>query len=97
MGADAVPMYRPADAIGISGLMQSEVMSDVAIDAVVRSWEERFGTVLTAMGPGSLALVVDRPPTSAGDARRVAAEQLALAPDDDPPSEQRFWELGWPD
>jgi Domain of unknown function (DUF4253) len=92
-----VPCNRPADAIGIAGLMQSEVMPDVAIDAVARSWEERFGTVLTAVGPGELSLVVDRPPTSAGDTRRLAAEPLALAPDDDPQSDPRLWEFGWPD
>ena len=92
-----VPCNRPADAIGITGLQQSEVMSDVAIDAVVRSWEERFGAIVTAVGPGVLALVVDRPPTNADDVRRLAAEQLALAPDDDPNSDRRFWEFGWPD
>ncbi|HET7052241.1 MAG TPA: DUF4253 domain-containing protein [Solirubrobacteraceae bacterium] len=92
-----VPCNRPADAIGITGLQQSEVMSDVSINAVVRSWEERFGAIVTAVGPGVLALVVDRPPTSADDARRLAAEQLALAPDDDPNTDHRFWEFGWPD
>lgn len=92
-----VPANRPADAIGITGMQQSEVMSDLAIDAVVRSWEERFGAIVTAVGPGVVALVVDRPPTSADDARRLAAEQLALAPDDDPNTDPRFWELGWPD
>jgi hypothetical protein len=47
-----VPANRPADAIGITGMQQSGVMSDVAIDAVVRSWEERFGAIVTAVGPG---------------------------------------------
>jgi hypothetical protein len=90
-----VACNRPADAIGITGLQQSEVMSDVAIDAVVRSWGERFGAIVTAVGPGVVTLVVDRPPTNAGDARRLAAEQLALAPDDN--SDRWFWEFGWPD
>jgi hypothetical protein len=92
-----VPCNRPADAIGITGVQQSEVMPDVAIDAIVRSWEHRFGAIVTAVGPGVVALVVDRPPPNADDARRLAAEQLALAPDDDPNTGRQFWEFGWPD
>jgi hypothetical protein len=94
-----VSCNRPADAVAVTGLEQSEVMPDVGISAVLRSWEERFGAIVTAIGPGELDLVVDRPPAGAADSRRLAAEQLTVAPDDDPlPSVRaRLWEFGWPD
>ena len=76
-----VPTHRPADAMSVVGTELTELMSDDDMTAVLRSWEERFGAVLTSIMP--VELVVDRPPRTAGDAARLAAEQAAFAPEDD--------------
>jgi hypothetical protein len=50
------------------------------ISAVVRSWEERFGAVVVAVGPDLLHLSVSAPPTTHAQAMRVAVEHLAFCP-----------------
>ncbi len=77
-----VPCHRPADAISVLGPAMTEVMSDDALTAVLRSWEERFGAVLTIMGPGDLGVAV-APPRNHDQTRVLAAEQFAFAPEDD--------------
>jgi hypothetical protein len=77
-----VPSNRPADVFSVLGPEQTEVMTDDALTSVLRSWEERFGTVVTTLGPGTLGLVVDAPPRTEGQALRLAAEQAAFAPED---------------
>lgn len=76
-----VPAHRPADSLSVLGAELTEVMSDDDMTAVLRSWEERFGAVLTSIMP--VEMVVDRPPQTAGDALRLAAEQAAFAPEDE--------------
>ena len=78
-----VPVNRPADVASVLGLQVTEVMSDDALTAVLRSWEERFRAVVTTVGAGTLGLVVDAPPSSQRDARKLAAEQAAFAPEAD--------------
>jgi hypothetical protein len=78
-----VPANRPADAISVLHMQTTEWFSDYAVTAVLRSWEERFGAVLCAMSPGGVELAVAAPPRDEEQARRLAAEQAAFAPEDD--------------
>src|SRR5262249_12411650 len=111
LGAEAVlilvPVNRPADVGSVLGVTESEVVSDPQTTAVLRSWEERFGAIVTSVGPGTVELSVGSPPTSAGQALRLANEQMAFAPDSYPPSAVadrarelltfEVWGFGWPD
>ncbi|MEV4539280.1 DUF4253 domain-containing protein [Asanoa sp. NPDC049518] len=73
-GADA-----PAD-LGWGGPMNYE--NDTALfSTVLRSWEERFGARVVALGPAELYLSVGAPPTDTDHALRVAAEHFAFCPD----------------
>lgn len=51
------------------------------IAAVVRSWQQRFGARLCALGFDSIGLAVAWPPQSAEHAQRLAAEHFAFCPD----------------
>lgn len=78
-----VTAARPADAIAVLG-WQGALNYDQAPDelsAVLRSWEERFGAILVAVGFDTLHLLVERPPQSAESAIRVAAEHFAFCTD----------------
>jgi Domain of unknown function (DUF4253) len=77
-----VPVNRPADVIAMLGFVETEVMSDEALTAVVRSWEERFGAVVTSVGPGELGLAVGSPPRDAEQAVMLAAEHVTFAPEE---------------
>ncbi len=74
---------RSADvpaALGWSGAVNHS--PDVAgLSAVLRSWEDRFGTRLVGMGFDELVLSVAAPPTTAARATGVAAEHRAFCPD----------------
>jgi hypothetical protein len=78
-----VPARRSADipaAIGWSGPLNHD--EDVArLCAVLRSWEDRFGIRVVALGYAVLAVSVAAPPTTPRDAEAVAAEHLAFCPD----------------
>ncbi|MER5475662.1 DUF4253 domain-containing protein [Streptomyces sp. NPDC002734] len=78
-----VPARRSADipaAIGWSGPTNHE--NDVArLCAVLRSWEDRFGTRVLALTADRLALTVAAPPTTPEHAEAVAAEHYAFCPD----------------
>ncbi|MEU0333993.1 DUF4253 domain-containing protein [Streptomyces sp. NPDC006193] len=77
-----VPARRSADipaAIGWTGPLDHE--GDVArICAVLRSWEDRFGVRVVALGLDSLVVSVAAPPGTVADAERLAAEHYALCP-----------------
>lgn len=49
--------------------------------AVIRSWQGRFGARLCSLSMDTLGVSVAWPPTSAEQARRVAAEHFAFCPD----------------
>ena len=49
------------------------------LTAILRSWEDRFGARLIAVGDAGLGLLVQRPPRTLQAAQRIAAEQFALA------------------
>lgn len=78
-----VPARRSADiaaAIGWSGPLNHE--NDVArLCAVLRSWEDRFGIRVVALGFDTLTVSVARPPTTGEEALALAAEHFAFCPD----------------
>ncbi|MFF8725731.1 DUF4253 domain-containing protein [Streptomyces sp. NPDC015171] len=77
-----VPARRSADipaAIGWTGPLNYE--GDVArISAVLRSWEDRFGIRIVALGADALVVSVAAPPATADQAEALAAEHYALCP-----------------
>ncbi|MGW5354787.1 DUF4253 domain-containing protein [Streptomyces sp. NPDC004031] len=74
---------RSADipaAIGWNGPLNHE--DDVArLCAVLRSWEERFGIRVVALGFDTLTVSVAAPPRTPEEAAAVAAEHYAFCPD----------------
>jgi hypothetical protein len=82
-----VPVNRPADVVSVFKPWVTEYFSDDALTAILRSWEERFGVAITALSPGSLELAVGAPPRDDEQARRLAAEHAAFAPEDDATTE----------
>jgi len=78
-----VPARRSADipaAIGWSGPVNHE--GDTArLCAVLRSWEDRFGIRVVALGFDHLLVSVAFPPVTLAEAEAVAAEHFAFCPD----------------
>ncbi|SES48652.1 protein of unknown function [Streptomyces sp. yr375] len=78
-----VAARRSADipaAIGWTGPLNYE--NDVArLCAVLRSWEDRFGIRVVALGFDTLVVSVAAPPTTQAEAEAVAAEHFAFCPD----------------
>ncbi|MFE5191951.1 DUF4253 domain-containing protein [Streptomyces sp. NPDC056628] len=78
-----VPARRSADipaAIGWSGPVNHE--GDTArLCAVLRSWEDRFGIRVVALGFDHLLVSVAAPPVTPAEAEAVAAEHFAFCPD----------------
>jgi hypothetical protein len=78
-----VPAARGADVpavLGWTGPANRETDTG-RISAVLRSWEDRFGARLLALGPDWLELSVAAPPRTREHALTVAAEHFALCPD----------------
>ncbi|GAQ59008.1 DUF4253 domain-containing protein [Streptomyces acidiscabies] len=78
-----VPARRSADipaAIGWTGPLNHE--NDVArLCAVLRTWEDRFGARVVAIGFATLAVSVAAPPATQEEAEAIAAEHYAFCPD----------------
>ncbi|MEU0200208.1 MULTISPECIES: DUF4253 domain-containing protein [unclassified Streptomyces] len=78
-----VPARRSADiptAIGWTGPAHHE--GDTArLGAVLRSWEDRFGIRVVALGFDHLLLSVAAPPATPAEAEALAAEHVAFCPD----------------
>ncbi|MEV6838173.1 DUF4253 domain-containing protein [Streptomyces sp. NPDC051133] len=78
-----VPARRSADipaALGWTGAVNYE--GDAArLCAVLRSWEDRFGIRVVALGLDTLVVSVAAPPATREDAEAVAAEHFAFCPD----------------
>lgn len=78
-----VPARRSADipaAIGWTGPANHE--NDTArLSAILRSWEDRFGIRVVALGFDHLLVSVAAPPTNLADAESLAAEHFAFCPD----------------
>lgn len=108
-----VPVTRPADVIAVTQPRITMYFSDSELTAVLRSWEERFGAVVTTISPGGVGLVVGAPPRDGKQLNRLAAELATFAPDDwtidelqqllrsDRPipdsTSAHHWIFGWPD
>jgi hypothetical protein len=78
-----VPARRSADiptVIGWTGPENQE--NDMGrLSAVLRSWEDRFGIRVVALGPSDLLVSVAAPPATLEEAEVVAAEHYAFCPD----------------
>jgi len=73
---------RPADAVALIGWQGAiNRRSAEEVSAVLRSWEDRFGVVLAALGFATLTLLVPHPPADESEALPLAAELAALCPD----------------
>ena len=72
---------RPADVLAVIGWggLDNRGESVLPLTAVLRSWEDRFGTRLIDVGYADLRLFVERPPRTLEAAQRIAAEQVILA------------------
>jgi Domain of unknown function (DUF4253) len=77
----AVPCNRPADALTAVGFGGIQLRSE-DVSAILRSWEDRFGAVVTLLDPGRTVLSVEAPPRTFASALAVAAEHFAAAPDE---------------
>lgn len=78
-----VAVERPADvpaALGWTGAV-NHTRDIAALSAVLRSWEQRFGAVLTVLGFDTLELSVAAPPITTSRALRLAAEHRAFCRD----------------
>lgn len=74
---------RPADALAAMGWTPGNWVDGVPqVTAVLRSWEDRFGARLLAVGHDEFKLLAGRPPRGLSTAQRVAAELFALTADD---------------
>jgi hypothetical protein len=73
-----VMVERPADIPAMIGWRGGESIQPEEVSAVLRSWEDRFGTRLVRIGFESLVLSVAAPPRSRAGALAVAAEQVAF-------------------
>jgi hypothetical protein len=70
---------RPADALAAMGWLPGNWFEGIGqVTAVLRSWEDRFGARLLAVGPDEFKLLAERPPRSRDAARHLAAELRAL-------------------
>jgi hypothetical protein len=78
-----VPADRGADALTVVGWGGpcDHTNETQEISVVVRSWEERFGARVVAVGFDTLELSVATPPTTIEHARQVAIEHHAFGPD----------------
>ncbi|MDH6623923.1 hypothetical protein M2271_001715 [Streptomyces sp. LBL] len=78
-----VPARRSADipaAIGWTGPANHE-LDTARLSAVLRSWEDRFGIRVLALGFDHLLVSVATPPATLADAEALAAEHFAFCPD----------------
>ncbi|KMS90602.1 DUF4253 domain-containing protein [Prauserella rugosa] len=74
---------RPADvpaALGWQGMLRTTEHADL-LSTVLRSWEDRFGAVLLAVGYDALHLSVAAPPKTRHRAELLAAEHRAFCLD----------------
>lgn len=87
-----VPANRPADVLPVLGWCLGNwdcafpADTPVALAAVLRSWEERFGARLFALTNDQAYLLVERPPRGLDAALPVAAEHFLLC--DEPAGRQ---------
>lgn len=75
-----VPAARPADVLPLIGWPggANHFADALPIAAVARSWEDRFGARVLEIGFADLSLLAYRPPRTAEQAQRIAAEHWAF-------------------
>lgn len=75
-----VPARRAADVLPTVGWCGTDqFQTPLAIAAVLRSWEARFGSRLLTVGPGAqIRLLVERAPRTTEAGQAIAAEHLAF-------------------
>jgi hypothetical protein len=78
-----VPVARPADVPAAVGWWggTNYCMSGADFSAVLRSWEDRFGTVLVSIGFDTMTVQVGRRPESAEQVDALLREHYAFCPD----------------
>lgn len=77
-----VAVERSADAVAVIGWMGAINHADAgSLSSVLRSWEDRFGTVVVGVEFDVLTLAVRRPPITEDEALATAAEHFAFCPD----------------
>lgn len=77
-----VPTTRPADVLSRLGwLGATNHHSSADLTVVLRSWEDRFGTVPVLLGFDVLGVVSEALPSAGDDLDRLAAEHYAFCPD----------------
>jgi Domain of unknown function (DUF4253) len=78
-----VKACRPADVPAATGWfgMCNSWDDPVAVSAVLRSWEDRFGAVLVRMNRATLELAVAAPPWERSECQAIAAEHYAFCDD----------------
>jgi hypothetical protein len=69
-----VPVHRPADALTLFSTFLTERFTDPEVTTVARSWEERFGAVLTTVEPSVIGEVFTREPAKGAPARALDFE-----------------------
>lgn len=103
-----VPSTRPADVTAHLGWRgpANHNLDGGDVSAVLRSWESRYGAVLTGLGFNTLVLSVAEPPTEPMEVRQVMHEIHAFCPDLvnrgvgdlgglDPMVRSREWSFWW--
>jgi Domain of unknown function (DUF4253) len=82
-GVALVPVCRPADVVAQLGWLgpTNHGLLGADLTAVLRSWEDRFGAVVVALGFDTLSVMLCRGPADRGEALGVAAEFFAACPD----------------
>ncbi len=77
-----VPTTRPSDVLSRLGwLGATNHHSPADLTVVLRSWEDRFGTVPVLLGFDVLGVANEAVPTSGDDLDRLVAEHYAFCPD----------------
>lgn len=78
-----VPVSRPADVPAALGWWggTNYCMSGADFSAVLRSWEDRFGTVLVSIGFNTMTVQVGRRPESEEQLDALLREHYAFCPD----------------
>ncbi|MCP2339847.1 DUF4253 domain-containing protein [Actinomadura rupiterrae] len=101
-----VPAARGADALTAMGWTGACNNAETPpISAVLRSWEDRFGAHLVAVGFDTITLAIAAPPTTAEQAEALAIEHEAFVWDEQHDmsdeeyaehlQEARTWEFWW--
>jgi len=77
-----VPTTRPADVVGRLGWLGAINHHEAGdLTAVLRSWEDRFGTVPVLLGFDTLGTLSEAVPAAGDDLDRLVAEHYAFCPD----------------